>query len=256
MTDEQARTHEAGITPDATWKPIARPRAHEAVMQRIEEQIFSGALTVGDRLPAEREFASMLGVSRAAVREAIRALEVQGVLSSSVGAGRDSGTVVTVSSSEALTRMLRLHVALASFPITDVIEARIALERYSARLAATEATDEDKAEMTRLLDIMKLPSTDRETFNDLDTQFHHRIAEAARNRLVADMTIAIRESMRIPILRAFHQSGSFDEIRERLLEGHDAVYQAILAGDANGASDLMEEHIREAYAELRYRKDT
>lgn len=242
--------------PEATWRPIARPRAHETVIERIEEQIFTGALKVGDHLPPERELASMLGVSRAAVREAIRVLEVQGVLRAGVGVGRNSGTVVSSSSSEALTRMLRLHVALTSFAITDVIEARVALERYSARLAATQGTEEDRARMGELLEQMRAPDVSLETFNDLDTQFHHLLAEAARNRLVADMTIAIRESMRTPILRSFHETVSWPRLEAELMAGHEAIYRAIVDGDARRASDAVEEHIRYAYAELQYRKDS
>ena len=154
----------------------------------------------------------------------------------------------------ALTRMLRLHVALANFPITDVVEARVALERYSARLAATESTAENRAAMGQLLEQMRAPDISRETFNDLDTQFHHCLAEAGGNRLVADMTIAIRESMRIPILRSFHESASWPELAKRLRQGHEQIYAAIVAGDPVAASDLVEEHVRQAYADLQYRK--
>ncbi|MER7084163.1 FadR/GntR family transcriptional regulator, partial [Saccharopolyspora kobensis] len=59
----------------AGWRPVARSRTYELVIDRIEEQIVSGQLGVGDRLPPERDLAQMLGVSRAAVREAFRALE-------------------------------------------------------------------------------------------------------------------------------------------------------------------------------------
>lgn len=62
------------------WRPVSRSRAYELVVERVEEQILTGALRVGDRLPAERDLAARLGVSRAAVREAIRTLEAQGVV--------------------------------------------------------------------------------------------------------------------------------------------------------------------------------
>lgn len=127
---------------DPQWRPLAQARAYELVVARIEEQILSGTLGVGDRLPAERDLASMLGVSRAAVREAIRSLEAQGVLASAVGAGRDAGTTVSALPSEALTRFLRLHVALANFPMNDVVDARVMLERGSVRLASATSTPE------------------------------------------------------------------------------------------------------------------
>lgn len=106
-------------------------KAYEVVLRHVEEAILAGQLSVGDLLPPERELAQQLGVSRSATREAIRALEAQGVLTSSVGAGPGSGTRVTDQQSKALTKLLRLQVALANFPVGDVVELRVALERVS-----------------------------------------------------------------------------------------------------------------------------
>ncbi len=240
---------------NSAWRPINRARAYEMVVQRIEEQILTGTLRVGDRLPAERDLAAMLEVSRAAVREAIRTLEAQGVVQAGVGVGPEGGTFVSSLSSEALTRMLRLHVALSNFPMPDVIEARVMLERHSARLAAAQATPEDLAALRETLDAITDPGTDRDDFNDLDTRFHVLIAEAGRNRLVADMTTAIRESMRTPILAAFRRSGSWEQLTEGLNDGHRQILAAIEARDSAAAAQAVEDHIRYAYDQLRYRKD-
>lgn len=233
---------------DAEWRPVARTRTYELVIDRVEEQIVSGSLEVGDRLPAERDLAKMLGVSRAAVREAFRALEAQGVLRMNVGTGPDSGTTVAALPSEALTRLLRLHVALANFPVADVVRARIMLERESARHAAARARPDDLARLGELLDAMDSPDCDRARFNDLDTEFHVGIAEAGGNRLVADMTIAIRESMRRPLLAAFDDLGDdWYPIAEELRHDHRAIHQALRDGDADAAEKLTESHIRASY---------
>lgn len=238
----------------ATWRPINRARAYELVVSRIEEQILSGTLRVGDRLPAERDLASMLQVSRAAVREAIRTLEAQGVVRAGVGVGPEGGTFVSSMPSEAMTRMLRLHVALSNFSMPDVIEARVMLERHSARLAAAQATPDDVAALREVLDSMADPSTSRDEFNDLDTRFHVLIAEAGRNRLVADMTTSIRESMRTPILRSFRATDSWEGLSDGLNHGHEAIFAAVESGDSAAAADAVEAHIRFAYEQLRYRK--
>lgn len=232
------------------WRPVERSRAYELVVDRIEEQILDGALRVGDRLPAERDLAPMLGVSRAAVREAIRSLEAQGVLSSAVGAGQVGGTVVAAMPSLALTRLLRLHVALANFPMNDVVEARVMLERFSAGLAAERASAEHLKAIEVPLDEMDDVSIDQETFNQLDTQFHVAVAEAGGNRLVADMTIAIRDSMHAPILRAYAEVADWQNMAGRLRSQHRAVFEAIREHDSQRASDLLEEHIRSAYRSL------
>lgn len=225
------------------WQPVARARAYELVVERVEEQILAGTLKVGDRLPAERDLAARLQVSRAAVREAMRTLEAQGVVRSGVGSGPDAGTVVSALPSEALTRVLRLHVALANFAMADVVAARVMLERSSAGLAAAHASAEALAEIASPLEAMA-GDADRETFNDLDTAFHIAVAEAGGNRLVADMTIAIREAMRLPILRELEQLGErWPEVRAALTAEHRAIHAAISAGDPERAATLMEGHI-------------
>ncbi len=239
---------------DPQWRPVAQARAYELVVARIEEQILSGTLGVGDRLPAERDLASMLGVSRAAVREAIRSLEAQGVLTSAVGAGRDAGTTVSALPSEALTRFLRLHVALANFPMNDVVDARVMLERGSVRLASRHLDPGARVHIEDLLTRMEEPKIDRETFNDLDSDFHVALAEAGGNRLAADMTTAIRASMRLPILQAAQLHDDWSTIRERLCEGHRAIADAVAAGDGDAAATCVEEHIRYAYDALGYRR--
>ncbi len=244
---QTSRATSGAIGESALWRPVARSRAYESVIERVEEQITSGALRVGDRLPAERDLAGLLGVSRAAVREALRVLEAQGVVRAGVGAGPDGGTVLSSMPSAALTQMLRLHIALANFPMTDVIEARIMLERWSARLAAQQATGEDIAHLETFLGVMQGALNDRERFNEADTSFHVAIAETGRNRLVADLTTAIRDSMRGMILDSFRDHGTWEIVAPELLAQHEAILTAIEAHDGTRAADAIEAHIQFAF---------
>ncbi|MBC3189792.1 FadR family transcriptional regulator [Pseudonocardia sp. C8] len=228
------------------WRPVSRVRAYELVVDRIEEQILAGTLNVGDRLPGERDLASMLEVSRAAVREAMRTLEAQGVVRSAVGSGTDAGTIVSAVPTDALTRLLRFHVALANFSVEDVVAARIMLERSSSALAAEHATADDLEAIRAPLRAMDA-TEDREAFNDLDTDFHFAIAEAGRNRLVANMTIAIRGSLRHRILHEFQRLGDrWGDVSAQLRAEHHAIFDAIVDGDGEKAADLIEQHIRSA----------
>lgn len=146
--------------------------------------------------------------------------------------------------------MLRLHVTLANFPITDVLDSRIMLERSSAALAAA-ATDDEALDLIREpLDLMDEPDVDREAFNEADTLFHVRIAEAGGNRLVAEMTTAIRDSMRLPILEALRQLPDWTELADRLRQQHHAIHDAIAANDGELAAELTEQHIRDAFSAL------
>lgn len=235
------------VVVDDSPPPTRAPKAYEIVLGWVDARILDGTLSVGDTLPAERELARLLEVSRAAVREAARTLEAQGVVRSTVGAGGAGGTVITAVPSGALGRLLRLHVALANFPLPDVVEVRIALEVLSVRLAAAQASPEHLAVMRDLLDTMADPEIDRTRFNDCDTEFHVTLASAAGNHLARDFTAAIRESMRLPILDRFRTVGEWGDVADKLREDHEAIYTAVAGGDADTAAALTESHIRSAW---------
>lgn len=231
------------------WAPVSRVRTYELVLDRIETQIVNGALRAGQRLPPERELAALLGVSRPAVREALRILEAQGVVRSRVGTGPDSGTTIDRVPSDALARLLRLHVALGSFPLDDVIETRVALERSSVVLACRHPGERNLARMRAALQAMDEPEISREQFNQWDTDFHVALADAGGNRLMSDVTRAIRESVRMPILAtmtAMPDTGthSWPRILDGLRADHHAIFAAVEAGQADQAADRVESHIR------------
>jgi GntR family transcriptional repressor for pyruvate dehydrogenase complex len=216
------------------------------VLRRIEEQLVARSLRPGDKLPAERELASMLGASRPAVREALRVLQAQGILKSSTGSGADAGTMVMSAPSGALTRLLKVHLAVASFPLSDVVEARIMLERFSAQ-SAVKGSPEKIAALAEILATMDDPNIDIERFNQLDTEFHVAIAECGGNRLIADLTVAIRESIRSDIRAALAGAADWPDVRERLRADHHGIYLALRAGDGARAADLLADHITAFY---------
>ncbi len=224
-------------------------RTFEVVLAHIEEGLLSGRFTVGSTLPAERDLAAQLGVSRSAVREAIRALEAQGVLDPSVGAGPASGTRVTGRQSAALSRLLKLHVILGKYQVDQVVEARILLERGSVRLAARNASAAELERIGAVLTAMDDAHT-VDTFNPLDTRFHVVIAEVGANQLVTDLTVAIREALLRPIAEASDEMTAWPAFRAGLVEQHREIFAALTARDEAAAADAVERHIRSAYASL------
>lgn len=229
------------------WSPVPRTRTYELIVDQVENQILAGTLKVGDRLPGERELAARLRVSRAAVREAMRTLEAQGVLRTGVGSGPDAGTVVSALPSQALTRLLRMHIALSNFSTHDVIEARVILERASASLAASHAPEESLAAMDHHV-MMMAETEDRHRYNEVDTAFHIAIADAGGNRLFAAMTTAIREALQQPVLHRLEalDDAVWEAVRPELTSQHRAILEAIVAGDEHLAAELAEKHIRTA----------
>lgn len=234
------------------WRPVSRPSTHQLVVEAIENQILAGELSVGDSLPAERSLAEQLQVSRAAVREAIRVLQGQGVLDSHVGSGHGAGTTICAMPSEALNRFLRLHVALSNFSLEEVTHVRMALEIDSSRLAAQNGDAAALERMHQSLEEMDSDTLSRLEFNEADTRFHVDLAHGAGNRLLADLAQAIRESLKPTILTGFNQQTSTEwkEYRAVLRQQHRAIYHAVTEGEADHAAELMEKHVRTAYQQL------
>jgi GntR family transcriptional repressor for pyruvate dehydrogenase complex len=225
------------------WQPVSRRRTYELVLERLEEQIVEGELKVGDRLPPERDLAAMLGVSRSAVREAMRALEARGAVRSEVGTGADSGTTVTASSGDALSRLVRLHVALASFPLEDLVEARVMMERWSVGLAANNATQTQLARIAELVATPADPQSGPVAFQQLDAAFHVAIAEASGNRMIRDFTAAIVASL-ADGSSSSNVAGDWGEPVTEVLAEHRTIVEYLVARDATAAVDMMEKHIR------------
>lgn len=223
-------------------------KAHRVALDHIEQLILSGTFPVGARLPPERELAKRLGVSRGAVREAIRVLQAQGILESRPGPTR--GTRIIAGQTEALGRLFRLHLALTSTSAADLTDTRVALERSTAMLAARHWDEEAINRLGIVMDRMDR-ETNLDTFNSLDTDFHVEIAITAHNPFIGNLTAAIREALRAPIRDASMAMTDWQELRVTLCRQHRAVFQAIERRDGESAATLMEEHIRTAYRALR-----
>ncbi|MFF9481046.1 FadR/GntR family transcriptional regulator [Streptomyces sp. NPDC014733] len=228
----------------AEWRPVRQVRTHELVLESIEAQVLAGELKAGDRLPPERELAPVLGVSRSALREALRVLETIGVLVAQAGRGADAGARIVRHPDDALGRLLRLHFALGSYSLSDVLEARVTLERSSFEAAARHGAPEALAEAEELLARLGAEGLSPADFNDLDTRFHVAIARSSGNDLTSTLTSAVRESVRPLILRALEAAEDWPATAAALNADHTALLRLVRAGDGTAAADLAERHIR------------
>ena len=114
-------------------------RTHQLVLAHVEAELAAGRLTLGGRLPGERALAEQLGISRPSVREAIRALEVLGVVRTATGSGPEAGAVIVADPAAGLGLALRLHVATSGVAVGDVVQLRLLLESWAVREAAEAA---------------------------------------------------------------------------------------------------------------------
>ena len=223
-------------------------RAWRVVLEKIEADLLSGALGPGDRLPPERELAATLGVGRSSVREALRVLEVMGLIRTATGSGPTAGAIVTATPHGGLAQLLRLQVAAHGFPIPDVYETRLLLEEWAvAHLAGLEAADLSDARAT--LTAMDAASLTSEEFLALDAQFHLRLTDAAGNIVVAATMAGLRPTIESYIREGAARIPDWAATGERLRHEHAEILRAIEAGDAETAQRVVRAHITGYYAD-------
>lgn len=213
--------------------PVTRPRLYEVIVEQLVAYISDKNLSEGDRLPAERELAAKLGVSRASVSQALVALEVQGVLSVRHG---DGAILVRRPTEERAIRALREH----ADRIPDIIEARVALEVNLAGLAAARRTDAEMAAIDAAIATMaaEVEAGDRGVLGD--EMFHEAITTAAHSSLLAKLMHEISGLIRETRIESLSQQN-----RPRAsLEGHRRIADAVRRQDADEASRAMADHIR------------
>jgi GntR family transcriptional repressor for pyruvate dehydrogenase complex len=226
-------------------------RTHEAVLRHVEDLLVRGELAPGDRLPAERVLAERLGVSRPSVREALKVLEALGVVRGSPGQGRGSAAVVVTRPGEAMGAALRLHAATAGLPIEDLVETRVLLESASVAALARRvgsAGDGVLARPRALLAAMADPALPAGEFHALDSAFHVAVADAAGNAVVAAVMAALREAIQGYVLRMVPALPDWQSTAAGLRAEHEAVLDAVAAGDGATAARLVEAHIRGFFA--------
>lgn len=222
-------------------------KAHETVMSWVTEELASGRLRIGDRLPGERQLAETLRVSRSSLREALRVLEALGTIRTSTGSGPRAGTIVTAAPEQALTLALNLQLATSHAQHSHVFEMRLLLETWVAE--HSDPARGDWQEVTRLLDAMDdehLPVAD---FLRLDAEFHVALSRAAENPLISTLMGALRTSIADHTLARARGLPDWSGTAARLREEHRAIATSLRRGEGAQAAVLVREHIRGYYLE-------
>lgn len=225
----------------------APAKAWRIVLDRIESDLMSGELGPGDRLPPERELATTLGVGRSSVREALRVLEVMGLIRTGTGSGPTAGAIIIGTPSGGMAALLRLQLAAQSFAVEDVVQTRIALESaVVADLAAAESPD--LVDVQRVLGAMDDPSLSPAEFVALDAQLHLALAEAAGNGVTVAMMGGLRDAIEGYVARGIRRIADWDDAAARLRHEHHQIVELIGEGQADAARAAVTDHIRGYYA--------
>lgn len=227
----------AADTPDGLLEPVKRSRIYEHIVEQIHALIREGRWAPGDQIPPERELAERFRVSRTSVREALRALEMQGVIDSRQG----GGTFVRTADKETLVPPLAAAILRGQRELAEVLEVRELIEPGIARLAAVRANAEHVAELETLLDKQRKCIAEGRSFVEEDTAFHYTLARAADNHILLRLHNVI-----IDLLRESRQSYLHVPDRPQMsLRGHEAILAAVHARDAEAAYAASLAHISE-----------
>ena len=227
---------------------MTETRAWQLVLERIETDLLDGRLRPGDRLPPERELATTLGVGRSSVREALRVLEVMGLIRTGTGSGPSSGAIIIATPRGGMSALLRLQVAAQGFPLDDVVRTRIVLESAVVETLASDAA-RDTSSARAVADAMDAGDLTPAEFLALDAQLHLALAEASGNVVIAAMMAGLRTAIESYVQAGAERISEWDAAAARLRSEHRAIIDAIDAGDAGTAATLLHDHITGYYAE-------
>lgn len=226
----------------ALFTAVAPGRSSDHIAEQISQAVYSGQLSVGDKLPNERELGQLFGVSRSTLREAIRILEAEGMVA--VQRGTTGGTFVSAPEASkagfGLAALIRFHEATPE----DFAEIRYSFESESAGLAARRATDQQIAELGEIVEAAAAVARDSESdwaqFVDWDLAFHQKLAEATGNSIRVAIMLAVHHAFRQTSLALSRHDA---EWRQEQAEQLRAICDAVRNRQAPLARKLMRAHV-------------
>lgn len=220
------------------WEPIKEAgNLTDRIVTRIEELIGNDRLEPGERLPSERDLAKMLGVSRPALREALKTLEAHGRLTVRHG----QGVFIAASTDE----MMRSRLANLEVSMMELYAMRNVLEVPAAQWAAASASDEDLDKLRNALESeeeARKPPIDFDKLGLLDAGFHLLIVEIANNRFLLQTLGVLQEMMAAGMETTLSVPGRIESSRQ----DHRAIFEAICNHDSEAAGAASARHIAAA----------
>lgn len=225
-----------GQTLNSDFAFVRRNKVYEDVARQIERLILK-KLRPGDKLPSERELAELLSVSRSSIRDAIRSLELMGMVEPRQGAG----TIVCEISSSSVTNPLANALKRKEEHISELLDFRKILEPPLASRAATHASPDEISEMDDILKRQEAKLRSGETAIAEDSEFHYAIAMASGNSVVLKVLDILMDLLRETRERTLQVEGR----PQKSLAGHRLILSAIKRHDQEGAKAAMRRHIED-----------
>jgi DNA-binding FadR family transcriptional regulator len=218
-------------------------RLYRQIAEQLRQLMNSGEFAVGSRLPAERDLAVQLGVSRPSVREALIALEVEGMIEVRTGSGIYVQSTTQPKSAKAQTAID----TSAEWGPLEVMSARILVESEVAALAAQNAQKKDVKAIRAGLQQMKQEAARNEMPREGDEAFHEAIAQACGNSVLLDTVQRFWLARKGPLFARLGDYFEHPASWQAAIAEHQAVLDAIEAHDAPAARKAMQKHLKQAH---------
>jgi len=218
-------------------EPVRRTRVYEEVAERIRRLIVDGRLRAGDKLPPERELAERFGVSRTSVRDAIRMLELIGLLEPRQG----EGTVVRDLTPDSLAQPLASILIHNRALLAELLEVRKMFEPPLAARAAALARPEDITHLEEIYARQAARVRQGQVAIGEDSEFHYAIAKTARNRVALKVVDVLMDLLHESRERSLQVPGRM----QRSLAGHRRILDAMARRDPRAAESAMRQHLAE-----------
>lgn len=232
--------------------PMEVPKASDVLANELRERILSGEFVEGTPLPPERELVTQTGMSRSSVREALRILEVQGLVR--IKTGRAGGAYVQRPGRHSVASSVSLLIRGQQIMLADLLEMREAIEPFCARLAARNRTDDDLDRLDAANAALAEPDADLPHFLQANVDWHVAVAAASHNELLAGLMTALSQA-----LYSATENEQFVDanVRQTTIRAHKTITTAIRAQDPDAAVRRMERHVHSyAQAVLKVEKRT
>jgi GntR family transcriptional repressor for pyruvate dehydrogenase complex len=221
----------------ATTSPIERTTLSEATFERLITNVVHGTWKAGQQIPTERVLCQQLGIARNSLREALKAMELIGMLESRVG----EGTFVCPRSEFLARPLLWAFTGTDHAELSDLMEARTLMEADLAGLAAKRGTAQELKRIADTLDAMQHDIAGHEAVVESDMAFHVAVGEAAHNEVLANAAQLLRNVLKYWI----HLKLMMGRVPAQALERHREIYKAICNRDVLASRALMQEHLDE-----------
>jgi GntR family transcriptional repressor for pyruvate dehydrogenase complex len=220
-----------------TIAPLARTTLTESAFEQLISYVVKGTWRAGDRIPPERELCQKLGIARTSLREALKAMELIGMLDSRVG----DGTFVCPRSEFLSRPLLWAFTGTDHAELRDIMEAREFLEQDLAGLAAERATPAELEAIHEALKRMRKCIANGESILEADMEFHLAIADAGHNEVLRNAVQLLRNLMRQWLVLKL----LIPEVPTKVLKQHEAIYRAIRSRNCGAARTAMFTHLED-----------